>query len=94
MFDSSSNTIELLNDRPDFGWADLRPEEGSCFAKVSVGSESFWIRDCRVVGPGIYEGKVDNDLLCTEDHGLQLYDIVHFKVDAPPIEGSLPPGNG
>ncbi len=48
-------------------------------AKVSIGGECFWVRDCKINDDGVITGLVDNDLVCTDVHGLSFGDEIHFK---------------
>ena len=47
-------------------------------AKISIGGESFWVTVMRVETDGRVVGKVNNDLVCTEVHGLRLNDLVRY----------------
>jgi len=67
----------LLNEHKEFSWANP-PDRVTGYAKISVGGESFWVRDCTVEN-GVVTGIIDNDLLFSEKHGLNLHDKVHFK---------------
>jgi hypothetical protein len=47
-------------------------------AQICVGGERFWVIVTRNIA-GRYEGVVDNDLVCTFEHGLKLGDVVRFE---------------
>lgn len=46
--------------------------------KVGASGEYFWVEVCDRTTQGVYVGRVDNDLRCTEMHGLKRGDIVVF----------------
>ena len=50
------------------------------FVKVCTADERFWVKLTNVAGENL-EGVVDNDLICTDDHGLKLGDVVLIEVD-------------
>lgn len=71
-----------LNDSPGYQASSLRE---NFQAKATVSRESFWIRDVQPSDePGTYVGTVDNDLLFTGSHGLELGDRVSFTPDGGP----------
>ena len=64
-----------------------RPNEGELEAlvpgdlvKVCAQSERFWVKLIKVDGDSL-EGVVDNDLLRTEDHGLDFGHEIEIKLD-------------
>ena len=68
-----------LNDTPGYKRSFLKDVT---FAKVSVCSECFWLRDVEPTEEdGVYVGSVDSDLLFTSSHGLGLGDRVTFTPD-------------
>jgi hypothetical protein len=74
---SRINMVEItnLNDIRGFSWA-TKPRTDEPFAKVSLCSEAFWIRDCVPCGANTYLGVVDNEV--SGEHGLELGDLVTF----------------
>lgn len=68
-----------LNEIPSFRW--VAYTDGNEFAKTSVGGESFWISDVRKHDDGSYIGKVCNNLICTDVHGLVFGDEVRFAIE-------------
>jgi len=58
--------------------AELDSIEFNDYVKVCAGSERFWITVKGVEDDVIY-GMVNNDLVCTFDHGLHCGDSVKFK---------------
>ena len=69
-------TERLLNDRPSFRGASDMNSEG--YAKVSLGGESFWIKNCFRHMEDII-GIVDNRLLFSDRHFIHCGDKVRFK---------------
>ena len=69
-----------LNDHPDFGWVQIRDEDGPPMAKTAVGRESFWLKNVTHHRDDIYTAVVDNDLIFTDQHGLSVGDVVSFEV--------------
>jgi hypothetical protein len=68
----------LLNDLPGFQWASSPRGDG--FAKVCLCGESFWLRECaRQDDTDLWSGIVDNELVDTQEHGLDLDDVVCFR---------------
>ena len=66
-----------LNTLPTFSWAVCSdPDKG--FGKVSIGDETFWIRDIQRAGKR-FTGIIDNHLICTDVHGLKYNDLVIFN---------------
>ena len=51
---------------------------GAHAVKISAGGERFWVKVQARAGE-IMVGSVCNDLICTEDHGLECGDIVEFE---------------
>ena len=50
-------------------------------AKVGIGGETFWIKNCQEIqleGKPGFEGTIDNHLMNTEAHGLKYGDKVAF----------------
>lgn len=62
------------------GFIGLIKNDGNAF-KVTVQNEHFWIRDCNYKD-GLWYGVVDNELLMTENHGLEFGDTVSFELMA------------
>ena len=74
--------VKHLNDLPEFFWAATISTEG--LGKVSIGGESFWIRECKLTeDSNVYEGIVDNQLLFTHKHGLSYGDKITFSPYLP-----------
>lgn len=48
-------------------------------AKIKRCSERFWVKVEEMTLDGNYTGTVDNDMLCTDEHGLSYGDTVNFK---------------
>lgn len=67
---------KLLNEVPGFSWVTEPREDG--YAKCSAGGESFWLKGCEHKDGQRWIGTVDNELVCTEDHGLKYGDVVWF----------------
>jgi hypothetical protein len=68
----------LLNDLAGFQWASSPRGDG--FAKVCLCGESFWLRECtRQDDTDLWSGIVDNELVDTQEHGLDLDDVVCFR---------------
>jgi hypothetical protein len=76
---------KFLNHVTGFSWA-TKPRDGDGYAKVSVGGESFWLRDCEEVDATTFMGVIDNELVCTDTHGLLLDDVVFFTPNWPDAE--------
>lgn len=57
---------------------DLSQIKPGVSVKVSIGRERFWVTVTNVDGDEI-TGSVDNDLIFTEEHGLNYGDIISFK---------------
>ncbi len=73
---------KMAKENPDTFYAPSLTElneikEGSLL-KVATGGERFWVLVISVKGNKII-GKVDNDLICTDKHGLQCDDEVEFE---------------
>lgn len=49
------------------------------FAKVNAPGERFWVEITKADSKGNYIGRVDNELVGKDMHGLKLHDIVHFS---------------
>ena len=62
--------------RPDP--SDLKQVGGRDMVKVSTGGERFW---CEVLERNgeVLLGRIDNDLVCSEVHGLYFNDVVQFE---------------
>lgn len=74
---------KFLNHVAGFSWV-TPPRGDDGYAKVSAGGESFWLRDCEAVDATTFMGVVDNELVCTETHGLRLDDVVFFTPNWEP----------
>lgn len=48
------------------------------YVKVSVMSERFWCEIISIDGENIV-ARVDNDLVCTDEHGISCDDIIKFE---------------
>jgi hypothetical protein len=69
----------VLNFLSTFSWVSGTNKDG--YAKASVGSEAFWIKNCQEIkleGKLGFEGVIDNHLLNTAVHGLNYGDKVAF----------------
>lgn len=60
--------------------AELSQVKVGSIVKVSVGGERFWNEVIDVTGD-ILTAKVDNDLVCTDEHGLNCGDVIEFTLD-------------
>ena len=69
--------MKHLNNMKGFNWVS-EVNNIHNLTKVSIGRESFWIRECVKKGD-IWEGIVDNDLVFTYEHNLKYNDVVSFK---------------
>jgi len=49
------------------------------FVKVSIGGERFWVCVGKLITDEIIEGVVNNDLLCTDVHGIECDDKIIFN---------------
>jgi hypothetical protein len=50
------------------------------FAKIVAGQERFWVKVIQSIPQSnSYIGRVDNDLIYTEEHGLSYNDLVEFN---------------
>lgn len=69
-----------LNDTPGFQRVVLNRLGGKPYAKAFVDGEAFWLRDVKLSGEvsDVYVGVIDNKLLFTGIHGLDLDDRVSF----------------
>lgn len=48
-------------------------------AKICAGRERFWVEVTAVRVDGEITGVIDNDLICTDEHGLKCGDLVTFR---------------
>ena len=55
------------------------------FVKVHLPGETPWAECVAVHADGTWDGRIDNHLVCTEEHGLRVHDVVRFVpyADAP-----------
>ncbi|QOR74594.1 hypothetical protein IMZ16_03940 [Cruoricaptor ignavus] len=76
------NAQEMKKQHPETFCApsddDLRNIEPGDFVKVSVMGERFWV-EVETISPEAVTGRIDNDLVCTADHGLILNDRLHIN---------------
>ena len=75
---------EMHRNNPDTFWAPdevtLKSIEPGHTVKVCANNEErFWVRVTKVNSKGHIIGEVDNDLVCTDIHGLSLHDTVKFE---------------
>lgn len=73
-----------MNDHPKFSWASYSGNNPG-LAKVCVGGESFWIRDVAPMESDKFSGRIDNNLVCTDEHGLCYDQEVTFTPFMPKI---------
>ena len=71
--------MKILNFIEGFSWASSVNEDNN--AKVSICGESFWISDCQptsIEGQPAVKGKIANNLMDTDRHGLNYGEEVIF----------------
>lgn len=68
-----SGTFKIPPEKKRFG---LEPED---HAQISTGGERFWVVVEKVVSPGAYVGRVENDLVASAIHHLKVGDAVKFS---------------
>lgn len=87
--------MKHLNDIEGFNWACFPSKEflesrgmpvDAGFARAAVCHETFWICQCQVDEDGTVAGYVDNDMLRSSDHGLEVDDMVSFTPVEEPEE--------
>lgn len=57
---------------------DLEKVKVGDYVKVSTGDERFWVEVTKVDGSKI-SGEINNDLVCTDNHGLKCGDKIEFN---------------
>ena len=80
-----TNARELKKENPNTFFAPseehLKTIEVGDSVKVSTGGERFWMTVSELTPEEGVIGIVDNDLICSEDHGLFFEDKVAFKLE-------------
>jgi hypothetical protein len=71
--------MRYLNSINGFRWISIGNNDQS-LAKTNICGEVFWIRECEKQENGFWKGIVDNTLLFTDQHGLNLNDEVIFII--------------
>jgi len=76
------NAQDMAKENPETFYAPSKEELDGVNAKDSVkvcaGKERFWVTVTKVNGE-IVEGVVDNDLVCSDEHGLIYKDNIKFN---------------
>ena len=76
------NAQEMAKEHPDtFEAPTIEELEGlkkDASVKVAIGGERFWAKIVSIDN-GEIKATVDNDLLCTDEHGFKLGDTISFR---------------
>lgn len=58
---------------------ELRSVKVGSFVKICAGRERFWVIVYEINGDNL-RGVINNELLCTKEHGLGFESVVHFEL--------------